>query len=81
MAERAFTLIDPCSKIKIEPNDVQRSIRAYEVIKQTKLSLFEWFKKTNKYFDQKEFVKILIDIPREELLTKIMDSKSYIHKV
>ena len=41
--------IDPLVKNKINPNDTQRSIRAYEIKKYTKKSLFEWFKKTKKF--------------------------------
>ena len=37
---------DPLSKNKINSNDTQRAIRAYEIKKYTKKSLFEWFNKT-----------------------------------
>ena len=52
-------------------NDVQRSIRAYEIKKYTKLSILDWFKKTKKIFYQDEFVKIYIDFPRQQLLSRI----------
>jgi len=52
-------------------NDVQRSIRAYEIKKYTKLSILDWFKKTKKIFHQDEFVKIYIDFPRQQLLSRI----------
>ena len=42
--------LDPSSKGKINPTDSQRSIRAYEVKKFTKKSLFEWFKNTKSDF-------------------------------
>ena len=63
--------IDPISKIKINPNDVQRSIRAYEVKKFTKLSLFKWFEKTNILFDKDVLIKILIDTQRKDLIKRI----------
>ena len=37
--------MDPIAKSKINAKDVQRTLRAYEVKKYTKTSLFEWFKK------------------------------------
>ena len=63
--------LDPFSKEKINPNDTQRSIRAYEVKKFTKKSLHEWFKKTNSNFLQDNFFKIYIDYPRQELISRI----------
>ena len=53
--------LDKLSKSKINQNDIQRSIRAYEVKKFTKISLLEWFKKTNKNFKSDNFEKIYID--------------------
>ena len=38
--------LDSLVKNKIEPLDTQRSIRAYEVKKFTKKSIFEWYKLT-----------------------------------
>ena len=62
---------DPLIKNKIDKNDVQRSIRAYEIKYQTKKSIFDWFKKTKNFFSSDEFIKIYIDYPREELIQKI----------
>jgi len=56
---------------KINPTDVQRSIRAYEVKSYTKKSLFEWFKNTKSNFTEEDFFKIYIDFPRSELIEKI----------
>ena len=56
---------------KIKPTDVQRSIRAYEVKLYTKKSLIEWFKNTKSKFTDNDFVRIYIDFPRQELLTRI----------
>jgi len=63
--------LDPLIKNKIEKNDIQRSIRAYEIKHQTKKSIIEWFKKTKKYISSDEFIKLYIDYPRESLINKI----------
>ena len=63
--------LDPQIKDKIKSTDVQRSIRAYEVKLYTKKSLIEWFKNTNSKFTDDDFVRIYIDFPRQELLTRI----------
>tara|TARA_B100000941_G_scaffold139100_1_gene98529 strand:+ start:2574 stop:3518 length:945 start_codon:yes stop_codon:yes gene_type:complete len=63
--------VDPIAKEKINQNDSQRSIRAYEVKKFTKKSIFEWFKKTKKIFPNDKFIKIYIDYPRLNLIKKI----------
>jgi tRNA dimethylallyltransferase len=63
--------LDPLVKNKIEPFDTQRSIRAYEVKKFTKKSIFEWYKLTKSEFKQFQIFKIFIDVPREKLLKKI----------
>ena len=63
--------LDPDSKDKINPTDVQRSIRAYEVKQFTKKSLQNWFKNTKSYFVKDDFFEIYIDYPREELIQRI----------
>jgi len=63
--------LDPLIKNKIEPFDTQRSIRAYEVKKITKKSIFEWYKLTKSEFKQFQIFKIFIDTPREKLLKNI----------
>ncbi len=63
--------IDPLIKNTIEKNDVQRSIRAYEIKNYTKISIIKWFKKTKKYISSDEFIKIYIDYPRERLIKRI----------
>ena len=63
--------LDPLIKEKINPTDVQRSIRAYEVKSYTKKSLVEWFKNTKSKFADEDFIKIYIDFPRKDLLDKI----------
>ena len=62
---------DPLVKNKIDKNDVQRSIRAYEIKYQTKKSIIEWFKKTKVFFSSDEFIKLYIDYPRERLISRI----------
>ena len=63
--------LDPLVKNQIDPFDVQRSIRAYEVKKFTKKSIFEWYKLTKSEFKKFQIFKIFIDVPREILLKKI----------
>ena len=63
--------LDLKSKNKINPTDVQRSIRAYEVKLFTKKSLHDWFRKTKSYFKEDEFYKIYIDYPRKDLIKRI----------
>tara|TARA_Y100001970_G_scaffold244867_1_gene311434 strand:- start:1678 stop:2601 length:924 start_codon:yes stop_codon:yes gene_type:complete len=63
--------LDPLVKSKIEKNDVQRSIRAYEIKYHTKVSIINWFQKTKKYVAPDQFVKLYIDYPRESLIKKI----------
>ena len=63
--------IDPLIIDNINPTDVQRSIRAYEVKSYTKKSLIEWFKNTKSKFIEEDFFKIYIDFPRYELIANI----------
>ena len=63
--------IDPKIKDLINSNDVQRSIRAYEVKWFTGKSLFDWYKDTKSLFSNDDFIKIYIDYPRNELLNRI----------
>ena len=63
--------LDPLVKNKIDKNDIQRSIRAYEIKYQTKKSIIEWFKKTKVFFSSDEFIKLYIDYPRESLISRI----------
>ena len=63
--------LDPLCKNHININDQNRSIRAYEVYIQTKKSLYTWFKNTKVHFQNKDFVKIFIDIPRAEVVKSI----------
>ncbi len=68
---KKLLILDNLVKNKIDPNDIQRSIRAYEVKSYTKISLYKWFGKTVKSFKDDEFIKIYIDFPRADLVKKI----------
>ncbi len=48
--------LDPLIKNKIEKNDIQRSIRAYEIKYYTKKSIINWYKKTKKYISSDHYV-------------------------
>jgi tRNA dimethylallyltransferase len=63
--------IDPKVKNKFDPNDTQRSIRAYEIKFYTNISMNEWLDKTKSEFNDKEFLKLYIDFRREELVKRI----------
>ena len=63
--------IDPLAKNYINSSDSQRSIRAYEIKAFTKKSMYEWFKETQSKYNKKDFFKIYIDFPRNELLKRI----------
>ncbi len=63
--------VDKLAANRIDPNDVQRSIRAYEVKSYTKVSLYEWFSKTVKHYKDDQFIKYYINFPRDLLVKKI----------
>ena len=63
--------LDSNCRNNINPTDVQRSIRAYEVKQFTKKPLHDWFKNTKSNFKKDEFFNIFIDYPREELIKRI----------
>ena len=63
--------IDPKVKDFINSNDVQRSIRAYEVKWFTDKSLLDWYKDTRSFFTDDDFLKIYIDYPKDLLLNRI----------
>ena len=73
--------IDPFSINQINPTDVQRSIRAYEVKQFTKKSIFQWYKDTKPSFNKKDFYKIMINYPRLLLIENInLRTRSMIEK-
>ena len=68
---RRLLKLDPKVKDKFSANDVQRSIRAYEIKKYTKRSMYEWILRTKPKFDQNVFIKLYLNIDRETLLKRI----------
>ena len=64
--------LDSKVKNRIFPKDSQRVQRAYEVKLKTKKSLFDWFSNTQSDFLDFDLKKIFIDIPRSDLLPKIV---------
>ena len=63
--------LDSNVKHFISSNDIQRTLRAYEVKKYTNKSLYEWIKYTKPNFDQNLFKKIFLNPPRGYLISKI----------
>ena len=63
--------IDPNVKDKFDSNDTQRSIRAYEIKLFTKVSMYEWIKKTKPEFKKSDFLKLYINFKRENLIERI----------
>ena len=63
--------LDPLVKNYLNPLDTQRVIRAYEIKSFTKKSMYEWFKNTKSKYEQRDFYKIYIDFPRNELIEQI----------
>ena len=72
--------LDPLVKNNIEAFDTQRSIRAYEVKKFTKKSIFEWYKLTKSEFKKFQIFKIFINTPREKLLKNISNRAEQMFK-
>jgi tRNA dimethylallyltransferase len=56
---------------KFDPNDTQRSIRAFEIKMHTKISMYDWLNKTKSTFNENEFLKLYIDFNRQELIKRI----------
>ena len=63
--------IDPAIKDRFDPNDIQRTIRAFEIKSFTKISMYEWINKTKSEFREDEFLKLYIDFKREDLIKRI----------
>jgi len=64
--------LDTKVKDKFDPNDTQRSIRAFEIKLFTKISMYDWLNKTKPVFKEDEFLKIYIDFNRAELIKRIL---------
>ena len=63
--------IDPKIKDKFDPNDTQRSIRAYEIKSYTNISMYDWLIRTESEFKDSDFLKLEIETKREKLVEKI----------
>ena len=63
--------IDPQAANKISPLDPQRTMRAYEIKLYTKKSIYEWFKDTKSSYENDEFYKLYIDVPKNDLIARI----------
>ncbi len=63
--------LDPKCKKKLLPSDTQRVLRAYEVKKFTKKSIYDWARETRSDFFNFDLRKIYINTPREVLLERI----------
>ena len=63
--------LDPKAKKFILQSDTQRSLRAYEVIKYTKKSLYDWMEKTRPIFEEALFEKFFVNSSKNILLKKI----------
>jgi tRNA dimethylallyltransferase len=63
--------LDPKVKDKFDPNDTQRSIRAYEIKSYTNISMYDWLSKTKSEFKDSDFLKLQIVIKREKLIERI----------
>ncbi len=63
--------LDNKVKDKFNSNDVQRSIRAFEIKLFTKISMYDWLNKTKSVLNENEFLKLYIDFNRQDLIQKI----------
>ena len=63
--------VDPMTKDKFDPNDTQRTIRAFEIKLFTKISMYEWMNRTESEFKQDQFLKLYINFKREDLIKRI----------
>jgi len=63
--------LDPKIKGKFDPNDTQRSIRAYEIKSYTNISMYDWLARTESEFKDSDFLKLHIETKRENLIEKI----------
>ena len=63
--------LDPIAKNKISSTDTQRTLRAFEVKKYTKKSIYDWAKKTEPLFENYVFKKFFINTPKNQLLKNI----------
>ena len=72
--------LDSKVKKKFDPNDVQRSIRAFEIKTHTKVSMYDWFKKTKANFHESAFLKFYINFERKKLIQRIEQRTTHMIK-
>ena len=63
--------LDPKVKSKFDPNDTQRSIRAFEIKTHTKISMYDWLNKTKPIFNESVFLKFYVSFERSKLIKRI----------
>jgi len=63
--------LDPKVKNRFDPNDTQRSIRAYEIKSYTDISMYDWLVRTESQFKNSDFLKLYIETKREKLIERI----------
>jgi len=63
--------LDPKVRSKFNPNDTQRSIRAFEIKIHTKISMYDWFNKTKPIFNENTFLKFYLNFERTKLIKRI----------
>ena len=63
--------LDPKVKNKFDPNDTQRSIRAFEIKSHTKISMYDWLNKTEPIFNKRAFIKFYLNFERSKLIKRI----------
>ena len=63
--------LDPKVKDRFDPNDTQRSIRAYEIKSYTDISMYDWLVRTESQFKNSDFLKLYIETKREKLIERI----------
>ena len=63
--------LDPKVKNKFDPNDTQRSIRAFEIKTHTKISMYDWLNKTKPIFNKRVFIKFYVNFERSKLIKRI----------
>ena len=63
--------LDPKVRSKFNPNDTQRSIRAFEIKTHTKISMYDWFNKTKPIFNENTFLKFYVNFERTKLIKRI----------
>ena len=72
--------LDSKVKKKFDSNDVQRSIRAFEIKTHTKVSMYDWFKKTKANFHESAFLKFYINFERKKLIQRIEQRTTHMIK-